>query len=542
MLVLCCLVVLWFPVPALAETQPVEITAYRIDATYDPESHIISAQETASYVNTTGDPMPDIVMHLYLNAFSSTETLWMRESNSGMRGFQFDPTSPGWMRIASIRMTGGTSLDFEALDVDTTLIRITLPEPIEPGAAVSLDIEFEAALPRVFARTGWADRGNFVIAGQWFPKFGVWQQGNWNAYPFHANSEFFADFGSYDVSLTVPGDWVIGASAPDSGEVTPNADGTATHHYHAEHIIDFVWSASPRYREIHRWQDDIHVRVLFYPAQRATARRALNAALDGLRFYEAWIGPYGGDLYQQLTIIIVPPDAGGAGGMEYPTLFTVGSLAPGGTPHCLRLTEAETLHELAHQWFQSVIATNEAEEPWLDEGFADYATTRALDTLYDGAISTCGNWNLTYQALQRASYVLMPDITMAGKAWDFGMEYSIATYAKPVVGLTTLQNLVGEETMTGFLKAYYDQHAFTHPTADDAQRVMSTSVGEAMSTWFFDSLVNNDSVMDATVAAYGNDYIQLERTGELCTPTEVALLSRPNILGQPEASTITWDC
>ncbi len=534
--------VLFIPQPIPANADPLDITSYVITAVYLPNTHTISAQEIATYKNTTDNTISHVVLHLYLNAFRNANTLWMREASSGLRGFQYDPQYPGWISIESVRLADGTPLQSEALDADETLIRIELPEPVAPGGKVSLDIVFTAVLPRVFARTGWADDGDFVLAGQWFPKFGVWQQGAWNAYPFHANSEFYADFGTYAVSLTLPDTWIVGASAVAEGDANTNADGTVTHKFYAEHIIDFVWTASPHFREITRLYDGISVRALFYPAQRAMARRSLNATLQGLELYSQWYGPYGNGHYSHLTVVIVPQGAGGAGGMEYPTLFTVGSLATTSGPRCLKLTEVETLHELAHQWFQSVVATNEAEEPWLDEGFTDYSTTRAMNALYDGAVSTCGNWNMSYLALQRSSYLMNPEITMTGKAWDFGLEYSIATYAKPVVSLSTLERLVGDDNMVAFLQTYFKKFAFAHPTAEDVKRTMSEVLGEETSTWFFDQLVNGDGSIDALVAEFESDHITLERHGDLCVPTSVRYTTQPNLLQKPVTEEMSWTC
>ena len=527
---------------AFAKEAPANITSYSISAEYSPETFTILAHETATYRNTGTTAILDVVLHLYLNAFRDANTLWMRESSSGLRGFQYNPAYPGWIRIDTIQLTDGTVLESEAADADETLVRIALPEPIAPGEEVSLDIVFTALLPRVFARTGWADDGDFVLAGQWFPKFGVWQNGSWNAYPFHANSEFFADFGTYNVSLTLPETWLVGASAAEERSTNTQGNGTVTHNFYAENIIDFVWTASPHYRELIRLHNGINVRILFYPQQRKMAQRSFNAALHALDLYSQWYGPYSNGLYKNLTIVIVPPDAGGAGGMEYPSLFTVGASASSSSPKCLKLIEVETVHELAHQWFQSVIATNEAEEPWLDEGFADYSTTRAMNVMYDGAVSTCGNWKLTYLGLQRSTYLIAPQTTMTGKAWDFGLEYSIATYAKPVVSLSMLERIVGEDAMVKFLQAYYQEYAFTHPTAKDVQLIMAETLGQETSSWFFDQLVDGDGTLDAFVAEFEPDHVTLERQGDLCFPTDVRLTYLSEGLQKPLTEEVAWLC
>lgn len=525
--------------PVAGGNIPEDITFYTITATYDPETHIITATQQATYRNISSQVMPELILHLYLNAFSNPETLWMREAGSSMRGYAYDPRHPGWIRISSVQLENGKSLQVEPVDEDATLVRIPLPEPILPGDEVTLNMNFTAQLPRVFARTGWEDEGEFVLAGQWFPKYGIWQQGNWNAYPFHANSEFFADFGTYTVTLTLPEKWVIGTTTTNEPRRENKVDGTVTYTFIAQHVVDFVWAASPHFREMTSTQNGISVRILYYPIQHPVARRVSETVTRGLELYNSWYGTYGDSHYPYLTVVIVPPDAGGAGGMEYPTLFTVGSLGSN-SPSCLKLIEVETLHELAHQWFQSVIATNEAEEPWLDEGFTDYSTVRAMETLYDGAVSTCGRWDLSYLAMQRASYLAYPQTPMAGKAWDFGIEYSIATYAKPVVALSTLERVVGEREMLNFLKTYFQDYAFRHPTGDDVQHIMTKALGAEKAIWFFDNLVESKKTMDAAVVEFEPDYILLEREGELCVPTTVRVQAEKQFLTAEED--ITWSC
>jgi hypothetical protein len=536
---LCCVGLLGAPALAIgrASIPPPDVASYSIDATYDPETYTLTGQQTAMYYNHTTVPIPTLVFHLYLNAFSSATTLWMRESGLGMRGYGFDPDAPGWIRIDRIALADGTALTVRALDGDETLVEAVLPQPVAPGDSVNVDIAFTAQFPKAFARTGWADGGDFIFGGQWFPKFGVWENGAWNAHPFRANSEFYADFGCYDVALTLPQDWVVAATGTAAPTVTANADGTTTHTFVAEHVIDFAWTASPKYRELTRQVEGVDVRVVYYPRQRAMARRALNATADALPLYNAWFGTYGKGLYPQVTVVIVPPDAGGAGGMEYPTLFTVGALG-GVMPACVRLIEVEAVHELGHQWFQSVVATNEAEAPWLDEGFTDYATVRAMNILYDGALIDCLGWNFSYLALHRLQYTMFPDTPMAGAAWDFdSLQYGIATYSKPALALTTVERTVGETAMQRFLSTYFDRYAFAHPRTEDVRAVMEETLGAEVTAWFFEQLVYGDGTLDMRVVT-SNEQATLEREGDLCIPTTVRLTRT----GRQAPEIIVWPC
>ncbi len=183
------------------------------------------------------------------------------------------------------------------------------------------------------------------------------------------------------------------------------------------------------------------------------------------------------------------------------------------------------MHELAHQWWQSVVATNEAEEPWLDEGFTDYSTVRAMSALglelYD-----CGGWPFSYLSMRRMEYQLNPQTPMAGAAWDFDFAtYNIAAYSKPALALSTLERQVGDEAMRTFLRAYFARHAFTHPRAQDVRAVMRDTLGAETADLFFTHMVERGDWMDAFVRCFDRDAIELERAGDLCLPLMVDLVN-----------------
>jgi hypothetical protein len=378
------------------------------------------------------------------------------------------------------------------------------------------------------------------MAGQWFPKLGVWEGAEgWDAHVFHANSEFYADFGDYEVSLTLPEGWVVGATGR-LVEETPTVEGQVAHTFRAEDVIDFAWSASPNFAVDELAMGDVELRVLYYPSMEGTKERVVEATTGAFPLYEEWYGPYGGGYYDHLTVVVVPPSAGGAGGMEYPQLFTVGALGGAYLPECVRLTEVETTHELAHQWFQSVVATNEAEEPWLDEGFTDYSTVRAMEALYRGGVLSCGGWSFSYLAMRRMEYLSTSRTPMAGYAWELP-HYSTATYSKPALALTTLERVVGEEAMLAFLGSYVDAYAFRHPTATEVREVMAETLGEGTATRFFEDFVHGDGVLDAQVAELEGDGARVVREGDACAPSEAVVtyendhrVDAPWPCGEPE--------
>jgi aminopeptidase N len=362
------------------------------------------------------------------------------------------------------------------------------------------------------------------MVGQWFPKLGVWQDGAWNAYPFHANAEFYADFGTYDVTITLPAGYVTGGTGlPVS--TTDNGDGTQTVRYHAEDVIDFVWTASPRFQQAVRRVEGVEILYLYLPEHEWTVDRVLDAAGAAVSHYGRWYGPYP---YSRLTVVDVPDDGQAAGGMEYPTLVTIGTMSMLGVEGLVsrgvdRSLEVVVVHEIGHQWWQSMVAFNEAEEPWLDEGFTEYSTVRVMEAVYgaDTSFLDARNLRVGYLEMRRMEYLVTPRVPMAGRAWEFdSLEYGVAAYAKPALSLRTLEHILGEETMLDLMSTFFQRYRFAHPSTEEFRAVVE-EVSEQDLSWFFDGLVYGDGVLNYTVTALDEHSVTVARQGDLRIPTQV---------------------
>ncbi len=498
-----------------------EVASYTIAVTLDPQTHQLSAHQVLTYTNTTTEPIPDLVFHLYLNAFRSQESLFLRESVMGGRGSGWSPDYPGWIEVQNVQLAGGAPLQLVEIE-DGTLARADLPAPVGPGESVVVELDFLAQLPRVLARTGFA--GDFFIVGQWFPKLGVWQDGAWNAYPFYPYAEFYADFGRYDVTITLPADYVTAATGLPVA-VETHGDGTQTVRYQADGVIDFAWAASPHFRSATRTVAGTEIVYMYMPEHEWTVERALDVTEAALTHYGRWYSAYP---YPRLTVVDVPEDGEGAGGMEYPMLVTGGTMGmfgAGSLPGRLgveRSPELVIAHEVGHQWWQSTVAFNEVEEPWLDEGLTDYSTVRLLQALYSrGSALDGGRIELGYLQMRRMEYLSMPHVPMAGGAWEFGLfDYGIAAYSKPVVALMTLERTLGGETMLEILSTFYQRYRFAHPTAADLRAVAEEVSGQDLA-WFFDGLAEGTEVVNYTISALDAHSVTVLRQGELAVPTEV---------------------
>lgn len=477
--------------------------SYGIDVTFDPERKTLLSQQVMSWRNDTGAPVDTLYFHLYLNAFRNTKSTFMTESGGSMRGEEMADDGWGFVEIESVRRISGTTDGLELVDGltfiqpddgnphDRTLARLPLAGTVAPGETVTLELGVRAKLPHPFARTGAIE--GFALVGQWFPKLVKWDRDHWNLHQFHATSEFFADFGTYDVCINLPSDHVVGATGIEVSRTSAGAN--TTHCYRAEDVHDFAWTASPELVEFTGTSREVAIRALVHRDRVGLGPRHVEAAAKALGWFEDNIGDYP---FPNLTVVDPKTGAEGARGMEYPTLITAGSSYrqhPGD-----RSLEHVILHELGHNFWYHLLASNEFEESWLDEGINSYTDIRAMEDLY-GAIIERGPLQLSYLEVSRAAMVLRPSTDpILTRSWDFldARNYGVNSYAKPGVVLETLRNLSGPERFDRALRDYATRWRFRHPRTEDFIASFEESLGEDLSE-FFDQALRSTAVVDYAV-------------------------------------------
>jgi hypothetical protein len=471
------------------------IANYKLEARLDPVRHHIAASETLTWTNTGQSSVDALPFHLYLNAFKNQQSLFMQSSGGRVRGASASATGWGYIQIDSVHVAGADltgKLRAPSPGPDETVVELPLGQPLAPGATIEVVWKFSAQLPEVFARTGY--KGDFHLVGQWFPKIGV-RVGppgaeRWECQPFHSHSEFFADFGTYDVALTVPNTHTVAATGVLTNAVDAGS-GMRTLTYHAEDVHDFVWMADP-YMEVISGQaklDDgtVEVRVYFRPEQRDFARRHLEAATGAIEKFSAMFLPYPWPI---MSVVDPPVEAAaGAGGMEYPTLVTTAGDSVFARPG-MRLPEFTTIHEVGHNWFQGMLASNEADEAWLDEGVNDWADVRAMNELYGqrGSLLDWMGWQASVGTALRAAEGSGTDIpspiATASYAFVDRAAYTEQTYISTMRALQTLEHVVGTQRFAAAMKAYARAFAFRHPTGRDLFNTLRAELGQDL-TWFF---------------------------------------------------------
>ena len=496
------------------------VVAYQIDAKLDSRAHTIDATETLTYHNLTGQPQQTFPFHMYLNAFQPQSTFMTEVRLYGTRGTgsdtEWDPKHFGSITVSKFEVDGMGDLtgamQFIQPDdhntADHTVFQVRLPKPVPAGDSVTFRMTFHDVMPEVVARTGY--KRDFYMVGQWFPKVGVWWKNQWNCHQFHASTEFFADFGTFDVKLTLPQDEIVGAGGDLISSVN-NSDGTKTLTFHSEDVHDFSWTASPQYTAVENsWTGsagEVKIHLLMSPGNMATAPRYLKVLKGTLALYDQWIGPYP---YDRITVVDPPHGALDAGGMEYPTLVTAGTTW--WVPKGFLIPEVVLEHEFGHQYWYAMVATNEFEDAWLDEGINSYMEVKVMDALY-GKQTSMLNFPFTQEGeaeSQRTSYLGEPDYDPLTRfAWQFvgSGSYDGVTYGKTATVLLTLENMLGEAKMREVMHQYFLRYRFTHPTGEDFLKTIEDVSGQNL-RWYFDQAVYGTNILDYEIDDAHSDRVK----------------------------------
>ncbi|SEO84252.1 M1 family metallopeptidase [Paenibacillus sp. OV219] len=479
------------------------VTEYHIDVNLQEDAHMLTGEQTVTWTNPGRLQVSELYFHLYPNAFRSKDTTFMRESGGQLRNDKATVDSVGYMNLLSLETTEGYSLlprlhyiqPDDGNTNDLTLAKLRLPAAVAPGKSVTLRMKFEVKLPEVFARMGYA--GNFVMAGQWFPKLAVYETAGtrgraadgWNIHQYHGNSEFYSDFGIYSVKINVPSSYKVAATGFQT-KASVVADGRKTYQFYADDVHDFGWSASPDFvyaEEPFSTEGVPGVRIKLYldPQHAKFKDRYMHAAKSALAKYAQWYGAYP---YSTLSIVVPPKGGNGAGGMEYPTLITAFAAENDNPGYDLERT---VVHEIGHQYWYGMVASNEFEEAWLDEGFTSYAEDKVMESEYGVEP------NLPVES----SYMTDP-APLKQLSWSYhsNNHYAENVYMRAKLVLYGIEKQVGAQTMRKIMRTYFQKYKFKHPSTADFQKVVETVTKKKWNDYFSHFVYGSD-MSDYAVAS-----------------------------------------
>jgi hypothetical protein len=444
------------------------VASYTLTAKLDAAEHRVTARGTIELFNYTAVPLHELYLHLYMNAFKNDESLFLRSpfgaGRSGQHGGKW-----GYIDVKRLYARESSSELWPNHDPkspgdtdDETDVRVPLPAPLEAGKTLTMDVEFTVKLPEIVERTGYVDDYHFVA--QWFPKLArLMPDGEFAHFAFHPQSEFAANFGSYDVTLDVPSRDVVGATGVCQAAEGAAPAGRRVLRCRADDVHDFAWTSWPSFVERKARVGAVDVRVLVPPGHARNAELELDTVRFGLQNFGERFGPYP---YSTLTVVHPPEAASDSGGMEYPTLITTGG--PWYTPYSgARAIEAVTIHELGHQWFYGLFASDEHRFPFLDEGLNSYAEHSALGARYgDGSAFDGFGLAIANEALSRAIAAARgADEPMAQGAADFFSFRSLGAivYNRTASLFSTFERVYGKQNLALAFADYAAFARFRHP-------------------------------------------------------------------------------
>ena len=506
------------------------VVSYRIDAELDAAKHAVSGKQHMTWRNRSDRPVSKVYFHLYLNAFQNEGSTWFTErkvltAHGRSRGAAaLKKGEWGWIELKQVKQ-GDAALKWQFVQpdggpaTDQTVVRIDLAEPVPAGGTLALDIDFLSQLPRVVERTGWF--GDFNLVAQWFPKIGVLElpgergatAPRWNVHEFHFNSEFYADFGLYDVRLTVPSDYTVGAVGKLQGP-PETANGKSTYHFVQGDVHDFAWVAAKGYKTLDgSWQGPgspkVDVRVIYPDEYTASAAPVLKATTDSLTYFSNSLGAYP---YETVTAVVPPYNASEAGGMEYPTFFTAEGYAkvePGTlTQYAIDFV---TIHEFGHGYFYGLLASNEFEEPMLDEGMNEYWDGRMTRDSGEKIVLASG-WmkrlGITpamtgFEAERLGAGLHQPPDPLGANAWDRLSSSSYGTvYSRTATAMHDLEERLGKPVLERAMHEYYRRWRFRHPSSADLRATLAEVSGNPKAVnEIFDQYVYGTAQIDDRVAS-----------------------------------------
>jgi hypothetical protein len=525
---------------------PPQRVEYRIEASLDESTDVLTGRARVKYVNRSATALDTLWFHQHLNAFRPNSAWARRELEYDERRFQqLGPEEHAFERLTRAEVGGASVRPIYPGEPDSTVVGIPLPASLASGDSVTVLLDGQARLSTLPRRQG--RRGRHYDFAQWYPRVAVFEEGRWQTQPLMPQGEFYGEFASYDVTLELAGDQVIGstgvpvegdpgwagAAAPGTGEISYRRDAYAHRpsealgllpqaapagrkqvRWRAEQVHHFAWSADPEYvyeggtvpRE--GSAETVALHVLYLPADSSwDDGAALERTEQAMTWLQQLWGPY---LWPQLTNLHRIE----GGGTEFPMVIMDGSAS-----------EGLILHEAGHQYLHGMLASNEWREGWMDEGFQSF-----IDSWTWEQRGAADAWEGSLRAVrQLATAGRTQPIATPGADFTDPTVYSLMTYTKPSLVLRMLLHLVGEETMRAILREYFRRHALSHVTEADLREVVREVSGRDYD-WFFDQWLHSTATLDFSVAAVESERladgrwrtrVTVRREGEAWMPVTV---------------------
>ncbi|WP_285008222.1 M1 family metallopeptidase [Pedobacter faecalis] len=488
---------------------------YNIDVTLNDQDKSLKGFEKIVYKNNSPQTLDFIWFHIWPNAYKHDSTaLFKQIKNDTARVKKAGNVTHGYIDQLSFKADGkvaGTEPHPNPQYID--VLKVKLNNPLKPGDSVVITTDFRVKLPSYFSRSGFAD-GQFM-ACQWYPKPAVYDKDGWHEFPYLDMGEFYADYGNFRVNITVPSAYVVGAtgelkSAAELAQykkigasnasnrtkrpqlyVPSGKAATKTLTYVAENVPDFAWFADKKfviqYDTAKLGSGKIIDVFNYYHDKTPTIwNNSIDYTKDAVKKYSGWIGEYEYPVVQ----VVEGPANNSSGGMEYPMITLITS--PDAKKESL---DAVIAHEVGHNWFMSMLGSNERKHTWLDEGLNTYFQFRyeaekyRLNSLFGDAIPAEIRALPEREFLQSlygalSSVPMDSPIDIPADQFKSSEEYGLISYVKTALWLFILESQVGREKMDAAFKSYFSKWKHKHPQPKDLQQALETSLGIPLDNYF----------------------------------------------------------
>ena len=499
---------------------------YEMDIVVDVSDFTYNGDQSIIYTNNSNDTIKKVYYHLFFNAFKPNSQMDVRsrtirdpDRRVGSRIVALEKEDYGDISVISLQQDGKDI----SHKVNETVLLARLNKPLLPGKKTKLSMVFTAQVPLQIRRSGKLNKeGIDMTMTQWFPKLAEYDHEGWHPNPY-IGREFHGVWGNYSVNITIDKDYVVGGTgylqnANEIGhgysekEPKESDSETNTWEFYAPNVHDFAWAADPDYiHDVKQSESGVDLHFFYKPTVNIDDWKKLqDDSVLLMKFFEENIGPYP---WKQYSII-----QGGDGGMEYAmcTMITGERSYPS--------LMGVTAHEMAHAWFQHLLATNEAKHAWMDEGFTEYITSLSENYVNDKTPEFPHKSSYDRYYLLASSGFEQAQTTHSDR-YDYNFAYGASAYSKGSVFLSQLGYIIGKENLDKTLKRYYEEFKFKHPTPNDFKRV-AEKVSDLELEWYLNEWTRTPHKID-----YGIDVsllelqrvITLKRKARIPMPIEVVV-------------------
>jgi hypothetical protein len=461
--------------------------SYKMEVRLDTLSHKLNGAEHIIFLNPTQEPLNKICFHLYPNAFKDTSSVFAHEDKRIEQNIASGNISH--LDVSNI-VIDGNAIDSAAITESGTLLYIILPASLAPRAQIDISLDFELLIPRVKVRLGYDEWGNYILA-HWHPILCGYQRERLIDTEYHANSEFFSNFSNYDITINIPSNFEIGSTG-ELSLVGKDSSGANLWHAVADTVIDFAFACGPSFHVFESDTLGVKIRYLIDPDHLSLFENADRITKYSLAYNSAKLFPYP---YKTFTVVDLNS---GATGMELPQMIVIEFLQPRIGNIAKAHMDFVISHEITHEWFYAMVATNEAEEPWLDEGVTSYVTSRLLtdNNVNLDKVDIFG-YKVSIDEIERLLCIMSKaEYPINLKSWEYPdpISYNTAVYYRTTLVMQTLEGMLGRAKFDSALSFYANHFRFRHPIWEDIVNVMVVHGGQDLTTFFYDYIAGTARV------------------------------------------------